>query len=343
MTPARITSTAVLDDLLSEPTAQVIETIQRARGDLVVLGAGGKMGPTLARMARRAADAAGVPRRVVAVSRFSTSGQRETFEQHGIETIACDLLDRRSVDALPDAADVVFMAGMKFGATGQPSLTWAENCLMPALVCERYRGSRISAFSTGNVYPLVGAGSGGSKETDPPAPAGEYAMSCLGRERMFEHFSRAHGTRVSIVRLNYACELRYGVLVDIARRVMADDPVDVTMGYLNAIWQGDANAMALCALDHAASPAFIVNVAGPEELRVRDIALAFGRLLDRPVRIAGFEAADALLSNGRRAIELFGAPRVSPDQLMAWIADWQRAGGETLGKPTKFEVRDGRF
>jgi nucleoside-diphosphate-sugar epimerase len=343
MTTARITSTAMLDDLLSEPTPRVVESMQRARGDLIVLGAGGKMGPTLARMARRAAEQAGVRRRVIAVSRFSSPGLRHVFEQHGIETVACDLLDRRAVSELPDASDVVFMAGMKFGSSGQPSMTWAENCFMPALVCERYRESRIAAFSTGNVYALVRVGSGGSRETDAPSPAGEYAMSCLGRERMFEHFSRTDGTPVSIVRLNYASELRYGVLVDIARRVMAGEPVDVTMGYLNAIWQGDANAMALCTLDHAASPPFVINVAGPEELRVRDVASTFGRLLDRPVRFAGAEAPDALLSDGRRAIELFGAPRVSPDQLMEWIADWLIAGGEMLGKPTKFEVRDGKF
>jgi nucleoside-diphosphate-sugar epimerase len=343
VTVARITSTEMLDDLLSEPSAPVVDAMRRARGDLIVLGAGGKMGPTLARMARRAIDSAGVPRRVIAVSRFSTRGLRDAFEQYGIATIACDLLDRRSVAALPDAADVVFMAGMKFGASGQPSLTWAENCFMPALVCERYRESRIAAFSTGNVYPLVRAGSGGSRESDDPAPAGEYAMSCLGRERMFEHFSRTNGTRLAIIRLNYACELRYGVLVDIARRVLAGEAVDVTMGYLNAIWQGDANAMALCSLDHAASPPFVINVAGADELRVREVASTFGRLLERPVRLTGAEAPDALLSNGRRAIELFGPPRVGTEQLMDWIADWQLAGRETLGKPTKFEVRDGKF
>ena len=338
-----LTSISELEDRLSEPTTRVIDSIARGAGDLIVLGAAGKMGPTLARMAQRAVQAAGVRRRVVAVSRFSTPGAREAFEARGLQTIACDLLDRAAVAALPDAGDVVFMAGMKFGATGRAALTWAENCLLPGYICERYSSSRIVAFSTGNVYGLVPAGSGGSRETDDPAPAGEYAMSCLGRERIFEYFSQTRGVPTSILRLNYACELRYGVLVDLATRVAAGDPIDLTMGYLNAIWQGDANAMALCAFDAGTSPPAILNVAGLDELSVRSVALSLGRLLRRSVTFSGQEAPDALLSDGRKAAGLFGAPQVSPDTMIRWIAEWHMAGGATLGKPTRFEVRDGRF
>lgn len=343
MKDARLASTAEVEDRLSEPTPGVIQTMQRASGDLVVLGAGGKMGPTLARMAQRAVKAAGTPRRVIAVSRFSTRGLRDAFEEHGIETIACDLLDRQAVAALPEAGDVVFMAGMKFGATGRAALTWAENCLVPALVCERYAGSRIVAFSTGNVYGLVPVGGGGSRETDEPAPVGEYAMSCLGRERMFEYFSQTMGAAVTLVRLNYACEVRYGVLVDVAQRIAAGDPIDLTMGYLNAIWQGDANAMALGALDYAASPPFVLNVAGLEELSVRFVAQELGRRLGRPAQFTGREAPDALLSDSRRAAGLFGPSEVGTDRLIEWIAEWQLAGGQTICQPTRFEVRDGRF
>lgn len=343
MTASPIASTEALDDLLSEPTPQVVEVVGRASGDLAVLGAGGKMGPTLARMIRRAVEASGSSRRVFAVSRFSSPVRREALESHGVHTVVCDLLDARALPSLPDAADVIFMAGMKFGASDDPSLTWAENCLIPALVCDRYRGSRVAAFSTGNVYGLTPAGAGGSTETDEPRPAGEYAMSCLGRERIVEHFSRRQGTPGVLLRLNYACELRYGVLADIARQVFEGHPVDLTMGYLNAIWQGDASAMAVASLAHAASPPLVLNLAGPEELSVREIATGFGRRFNRPAIFTGAEAPDALLSNGRRAMALLGQPRVGVEQMMDWIAGWIAAGGPMLAKPTRFEVRDGRF
>jgi nucleoside-diphosphate-sugar epimerase len=334
---------AHLEELLSEPTAAVIDTLARLDGDLILLGVGGKMGPTLARMARRASDAAGVRRRVIGVSRFSSAEQEAALRAHGVETVRCDLLDPDQLADLPDAANVVYMTGMKFGATGQEALTWAMNCWLPGLVARKYRHSRLVAFSTGNVYPLTPIHLGGSLESDPPAPVGEYAMSCLGRERMFEHGSRTFGTPAALLRLNYAAELRTGVLLDLALRVRQGEAVDLAMGCLNAIWQADANAMALCALAHVASPPFVVNLAGPETLSVRRVAEQFGRLLDRPVTFRGTEAADALLSNGQLGHRLFGYPRVGAGQMIEWVADWLRHDGPTLQKPTHFEVRDGRF
>jgi nucleoside-diphosphate-sugar epimerase len=338
-----IESVERLEDLLSEPTAGVVETLGRLDGDLILLGVGGKMGPTLARMARRASDLAGVRRRIIGVSRFTAGDLPARLAAHGVEPVACDLLDPDQLAALPDAANVVFMTGMKFGATGQEALTWTMNSYLPGAVCEKYRHSRIVAFSTGNVYGLTPVSLGGSVEEDPPNPVGEYAQSCLGRERVFEHFSRTLGIPLALIRLNYATELRYGVLVDIAQRVLTGRPVDVTMGHLNAIWQADANAMALAAFGHAATPPFVVNVAGPELLSVRRVAAQFGRLFGREVTLHGTEAPDALLSNGQLGHRLFGYPRVSVQQMICWIADWLRRGGVTLGKPTHFEVRDGKF
>lgn len=341
--PERIRDAAHLDDLLSEPSAAAIDGIRAADGDVLVLGAGGKMGPTLARMARRAMDAAGLRFRIIAVARFSSSELRHTLEAQGIETIPCDLLDETAVEALPDAPNVVFMAGRKFGSTGDEPLTWAMNSHVPAIVCRRYRQSRIVAFSTGNVYGLTRRGRGGSREEDVPAPIGEYAMSCLGRERMFEYFSARSGTRVAILRLNYAVEMRYGVLVDLAQRIASGASIDLAMGYVNVIWQGDANAMAIAALAHAASPALILNVAGPEELSVRAISDDLARRMGSTVSFAGAEMNDALLSNAARGYELLGTPRVDTRRLLAWTADWVQRGGESLGKPTHFESRAGRF
>jgi dTDP-4-dehydrorhamnose reductase len=340
--PTRIDTIETLENLLSEPTPRVLDAMRGNTGNVIVLGAGGKMGPTLARMARRAAETAGVTRRVMAVSRFQSPTARERLDAAGVETIACDLLDEHAVMRLPDASDVLYMAGMKFGATGQAALTWAENCLIPASVCRRYASSRIVAFSTGNVYPLVPPGQG-SREDDPAAPAGEYAMSCLGRERVFEYFSGRASTPVTLLRLNYACELRYGVLVDLAQRVWTGQPVDLTTGYFNVIWQGDANAMGLAALTCATVPPNVLNVTGPEELHVRAVGEELARRMDRPVTFTGVEAGDALLSDASRAFARFGKPRVDARQLIEWIAEWTMRGGHTLGKATKFEVRDGRF
>lgn len=338
-----IQSLEQLEDRLSEPTPEVVETLRRQEGDLIVLGVAGKMGPSLARMARRASDLAGIRRRIIGVARFSSVGLEDQLQQHGVETIRCDLLDEEAVGQLPDAPNVLYLAGMKFGATGQEPLTWAMNTHLPAIVCRRFARSRIVAFSTGNVYPLVPVASGGSLETDSPAPVGEYAMSCLGRERIFEHFSRTLGARVALVRLNYACDLRYGVLVDLAQKVLAGAPVDLGMARFNTVWQGDANAMTLRCFDHVASPPLTLNLTGPECLNVRETCERLGQLLGRKPVFTGTEAPTALLSNARRAFSLFGQPRVSADQLVAWVAAWLRQGGPTLNKPTHFEARDGRF
>lgn len=341
--PATIDSVETLEELLSRPTPAVIEMMGRLEGDVLFLGAGGKMGPTMARMARRAADEAGGTRRILAASRFSDAAAEASLQAVGVETLRCDLLDPVQVAALPKTPNVVFMTGMKFGSTGQAAMTWAMNTWLPSLVCQQFAESRIAAFSTGNVYGLTPLSLGGSLETDELHPAGEYAMSAMGRERIFEYFALEKGIPTSLIRLNYACELRYGVLVDVARRVWNREPVDVSMGALNTIWQGDANAMSLLALEHAASPAWAVNVAGPEQVSVRRAAETFGRLMDREPAITGEEAPDALLSNGQRGHLLFGYPSVPLSQMLSWIADWIMRGGASLNKPTHFENRKGDF
>ena len=338
-----------LEDRLSEPTSGVIQTLKKAVGDVLVLGAGGKMGPTLARMARRGADAADGKRgarRVIAASRFSNKREQAGLEACGVETVAGNLLDEDTLARLPDAANIIYMAGMKFGAADNEPLTWAMNTHLPALVCRRYAHRRIVAFSTGNVYgltPVAGVAGGGSVESDAPEPVGEYAMSCLGRERIFEYFSATHGTPVCLLRLNYAVEMRYGVLVDLARKVWQGDAVDVTMGQANVIWQGDANAMALQSLACASSPATVLNIAGPQRLVVRRVCEQFGAMMGRQVNLTGSESHDALLSDAGRAFGLFGRPKVGLDQLIAWTAAWVMGGGKSLSKPTHFEVRDGKF
>jgi nucleoside-diphosphate-sugar epimerase len=336
-------SVAELEDALSLPNERVIAALGKLQGDILFLGVGGKIGPTMARMAKRASDAAGVERHIFGVSRFTAGDVRERLEDWGIETLRCDLLDERAIDVLPDAPNIVFMAGLKFGATHAPHMAWAINAYLPALVCRRYRDSRVVAFSTGNVYGLTPVAGGGSKEDDTLRPVGEYAMTALGRERMFEYFSRRLDIPLVLLRLNYASELRYGVLVDLARRVSSLEPIDLSMSYVNVIWQADASAMALQALAHATCPPPAVNIAGPEILRIRDVCEQFGHLLDKPVRFTGSETPDALLSDGRRGYELFGRPSVSAPQLIQWTAAWLSRGGETLGKPTHFESRDGSY
>jgi hypothetical protein len=316
--PDRIRDLEHLDELLSDPTPLVVDVMRRLQGDIVVLGVGGKMGPSLARMARRASEAAGVRRRVFGASRFSSPSLPDRLRAWDLEPVTCDLLDRAQVAGLPDAPNVIFMSGMKFGSTGQEARTWAMNAYVPGLVCERYRGSRIVAFSSGNVYGLTPVRSGGSVETDEPAPLGDYAMSCLGRERMFEHFSRESDQPMALIRLNYAVEMRYGVLVDLARKVFAGQVIDLSMGTFNCIWQGDANAQTLAAFGHLSAPPNLLNVTGPETLGVRRVCEDFGRLFGKVPRFAGVEADDALLSNsekGCRALRLPARERPADDRL----------------------------
>jgi nucleoside-diphosphate-sugar epimerase len=340
---ASIQDVTQLEDLLSQPTEGVVRALGSLEGDIIILGAAGKMGPTLARMAKRASETAGKKRRVIGVSRFSSSSLENRLLSWGVETVRCDLLDLASLARLPDAANVVFMAGMKFGSTGQEWLTWAINSFLPGLVANRFRDSRIAVFSTGNVYGLSPVSRGGSREQDALNPSGEYAMSCLGRERIFEHFGRANKTKMAILRLNYASELRYGVLVDIAQRVNAGQPVSLSMGYLNTIWQADASAMSLESLRCATAPPQVINITGPALLSVRSVAEEFGKKLGKPVRFEGVESSDALLSNASKSHGLFGLPRVSAQQIIDWTADWVHKGKPTLAKPTHFEERAGQF
>ena len=332
-----------LDERLTRPTAGVIDTLRRATGDILVLGAGGKIGASLAGMLRRALDDAGSDARVIAISRFGDVESAKRLEKARVEIVRADLAERKTLESLPDAPNVFFLAGQKFGTSGAPASTWGTNVVIPAMIAERFAGARLVAFSTGNVYPLVPVSDGGSREGDEPGPVGEYAMSCLARERVLEYAALRYGIAVSLIRLNYAVDLRYGVLVDLARRIFAGEPIDLGMGHVNVIWQGDACAWAIQSLGVAATPAFVLNVTGPETLEVREVAIRLGQLLGKDPVFSGEPAADALLSNAGLARELFGPPTVSADVLIEWAASWTKRGGRTLGRPTHFEARDGRY
>lgn len=337
--PPRFEDANHLEEVMTRPSLELAADLDRAAGDIMVLGVGGKMGPTLARMAKRAAPG----RRVIGVARFSQAGLRERLQQQDIECIEADLLSREALASLPDAPNIVFMAGRKFGSTGSEWLTWAMNAHVPALVAERFARSRIVAFSTACVYPFADtAGEGATEAVPPTAPSGEYANSCVARERMFEHFSHQHRTPGRLLRLSYAIDMRYGVLHDVAHKVLRREPIDLAMGHANIIWQGEANDWALRALAHCGTPTSALNLSGPK-VSIRAVALELGRRLGIEPVLAGQEAPTAWLVDCQEAFRLFGRPQVGLDTMLDWTADWVQRGGDSLGKPTHYEARDGKY
>jgi NAD dependent epimerase/dehydratase family len=337
--PNTIPDVAALDELLCRPSQALIDDLNKVDGDIMILGVAGKMGPTLAGLAKAALP----DRRIIGVARFSEASAKAWLKARGIETLSCDLLDEAAIRRLPKASNVIFMAGRKFGAEGDLSLTWAMNAHVPALVAQAFAGSRIVAFSTGCVYPFVPVSGKGADETVPPNPPGEYAQSCVGRERMFEYFSRKFKTPGRLFRLNYAIDMRYGVLHDIATKIVRDQPIDVSLGHVNFIWQGDASAQALRCLAYCDTPTSPINVSGPEILAVRDLAARLGARLGRKPIIVGKEEPTAWITDTSQAVSLFGRPIVDSEKLIDWTADWIARSMPSLGKPTKYEVRDGRY
>ena len=336
--PNRIADVEALEALMSTPSPALVDTLARVPGDLMVLGVGGKMGPTLARMAKRANPG----RRVIGVARFSEPGLREHLQSHGIECIAADLLSREALAGLPDAPNIVFMAGRKFGSAGSEWLTWAMNAYVPALVAERFPSARIVAFSTSCIYPFVDVNGPGAPEDVAPTPPGEYANSCVARERMLQHFSHALGTPGRLIRLSYAIDMRYGVLHDLARKLLAGEPIDLAMGHANVIWQGEANDWILRTLAHCTAPTTPLNLSGPA-FRIRDAAQGLADRLGAQARFEGNEADTAWLIDCSRAYALFGRPLVSLERMLDWTADWVQRGQASLDKPTHFEARDGHY
>lgn len=332
----------VYQDLL-QPSDLLISDIEKLEGDILILGAGGKMGPALAKLTKQAIDKAGVNKKVIAASRFSEPGLQDELNALGIETHATDLLEDDQLHQLPDIKNVLYLAGQKFGTTGKESFTWAMNAYLPGRVAQKYKNSRIVVFSTGNVYPLSPVSLGGLTEDHPPGPVGEYAQSCLGRERIFQYSSAKYNTPVFIYRLNYANDVTYGVLLEIAKSVNEEKPLDLSMGHVNVIWQGDANEIAIRALHHCAVPAKIVNITGHETISVRWVAQQFGKLFDKTPQFINEEKSTALLSNAAESVRLFGYPQVTVKQMIEVLGEWIKQGGKTINKPTHFQEREGQF
>lgn len=332
-----------LEAKLAEPSPELIADMKNIDGDIMLLGVGGKMGPSLARLAMNAIQAAGVEKRVIGVSRFSDAATREELEAAGVETISCDLLNDKALQQLPDVKNIIYMAGNKFGTTGREWFTWAMNAYLPGRVAEKFKNSRFVVFSSGNIYPFTPVASGGATEDVAPDPVGEYGQSTLGRERVFSYFSHTYNIPMAIYRLNYAIDLRYGVLLEIAKAVYEEREIDVTMGHVNVIWQGDANEIAIRSLLHASTPPNIINVTGPETLSLRWVAGEFGKRFGKQPILVGQESEDALLNNAAKSFQLFGYPKVSVLQMIDWIAEWVKNDGLTWDKPTHFQEREGKF
>lgn len=341
--PEQIENEAHLEALLSTPREELVDYFATLEGDILVLGAGGKMGPTLAKMARNALNRSNPSRKVIAVSRFGNSDAHRDLLDHGVETIQCDLMNQTALERLPSVKNVIYMPGKKFGSNGAEWETWAMNAYLPGLAAERFHQSRIAAFSTGNVYPFVPTDSGGCAEDHALGPVGEYAQSCMARERIFDYFSRERKTPVVCLRLNYAVEMRYGVLLDIAQRVYQEQPIDLSMGYVNVIWQGDANAYALLSLQDCQSPLAALNITGPQTLSVRELAQQFGGRFNKTPRFSGEESNTALLNNASKCIQQYGEPTVSLDRVIGWLVDWVERNMPLLNKPTSYEKRTGKF
>jgi nucleoside-diphosphate-sugar epimerase len=343
MLPETIRTEEELLDVMTRPKPVLVEFMQTLSSPLVILGAGGKMGPSLAVLARRAADAADLNLEIIAVSRFSDGRARDYLEARGVRTINADLMDRHAFKSLPDTDNLLYMVGLKFGTSSNPVRTWATNTLVPAFTAERYSQSRIVALSTGNVYPLVSVEGSGSQETDPLTPMGEYSNTCVARERLFEYYSELNSTPMVLLRLSFALDLRYGVLVDIAQKVYQGEPVNVSMSHINCIWQGDANEMIIRSLALAAVPPVPLNLVGGDHYSIRQTALHFGELLGKEVLFTGTEARTAFLSDNSRLRSTLGEPSTPIETVMRWTAAWVRSEGRLLNKPTHFEVRDGGY
>lgn len=328
---------------LLEPSDELVADIAKLNGDILFLGAGGKIGPSLAALCRKAIDKSGIPRKIIGVSRFSEPGLKEQLEKIGVDIHPADLLDEEALKLVPEAENVIYLAGTKFGTSGRESFTWAMNTYLPGRIAEKYRKSRIVVYSTGNVYPYTPVISGGADEETTPAPIGEYGQSCLGRERIFQHFSQKYQTPLVIYRLNYANDLRYGVLLEIAKAVKNQTPFDLSAGHVNVIWQGDANEMALRSLLHCSVPAKILNITGPETAPVRWIAEEFGKIFKKEPLFSGEEQPSALLSNAAESFRLFGYPKVSLKEMIELTAEWLLEDRETINKPTHFQERKGNY